>query len=293
MSKQRVQKILAAAGFGSRRHCEDLILDGRVSVNGRPVRTMPALVDPESDELAVDGKPVLAQKLVYFMLNKPAGVYCTHNDQAGRTRAVDLLGGVRERVYPVGRLDAESMGLLILTNDGALTQKLTHPRFGVPKTYRAEVVGQPTANVIERLRSGVWLSEGKTAQARIDVIHSNRKRTILEITLREARNREIRRMLAKMGHNVRRLVRVQMGRLTIAKLPVGAYRKLTEEEVKHLKSLAAQAAAQPTGQAWKPAPTKAPRRRPSAPGASRNAARANRPAAREGRRILLPDQRSR
>jgi 23S rRNA pseudouridine2605 synthase len=284
MPKQRIQKVLAAAGFGSRRHCEELVLDGRVAVNGQAIRTLPVLVDPAADGIAVDGRPIRADKLVYYMLNKPAGVFCTHHDQAGRTRAVDLLIGVRERVFPIGRLDADSMGLLILTNDGPLTQMLTHPRFGVPKTYRVEVAGQPSSNVMEKLRAGVWLSEGRTAPARIEVIHSNRKRTILEITLRESRNREIRRMLAKMGHNVRRLVRVQVGRLSIAKLPLGAFRKLTDEEVKQLKSPLERLPVESAVRTWRPAARKRLKTagRPSRPATVRGAVQ-------RARRILMPE----
>jgi 23S rRNA pseudouridine2605 synthase len=247
MPAERLQKILAAAGFGSRRACEEMILDGRVAVNGSIMSTLPALADTESDRIAVDGKPVRSERHVYFILNKPAGVFCTQNDPAGRTRAVDLLQGVRERVYPVGRLDAESMGLLILTNDGALTQKLTHPRFGVPKTYRAEVQGMPTLETLEKVRAGVWLAEGRTAPAKIEIIHRQRDKAILEVTLRECRNREIRRMLAMVGHKVRRLTRIRMGRLSIAKLPLGAYRRLTDEEVNYLRQLAEKVGVEPAG----------------------------------------------
>lgn len=238
MPRERIQKILAAAGFGSRRSCEQLVLDGRVSINGQTLHELPALADPATDRIAVDGKLVRAEQTVYYLLNKPPGVLCTNNDPSGRTRACDLLRGVRERIFPVGRLDADSMGLLIMTNDGALAQKLTHPRYGVPKTYRAEIAGVPTEADLARLRTGVWLSEGKTAPAQVRIVHRQRDHAILEITLREGRNREIRRMLAKLGHNVRRLVRIGVGKLSIHKLGVGAYRKLTPDEIKYLRALA-------------------------------------------------------
>ncbi|HVP11043.1 MAG TPA: pseudouridine synthase [Phycisphaerae bacterium] len=238
MATERIQKILAAAGYGARRACEQLVLDGRVAVNGAVVDTLPVLVDPERDHIIVDGKPIRTARHVYFLLNKPPGVFCTHNDPSGRTRAVDLLGGVRERVFPVGRLDAESTGLLIMTNDGALTQRLTHPRFAVPKTYHAEIAGCPTTETLDKFRAGVWLSEGKTAPAQISILHRQRDRAVLEVTLREGRNREIRRILAKLGHKVRRLTRVRMGKLSIRGLPLGAYRPLTPAEVKYLQSLA-------------------------------------------------------
>lgn len=240
MATERIQKLLAAAGYGSRRSCETLVTDGRVAVNGRYMRELPVLVDPQIDKITVDGKPLRPERHVYFLLNKPRNVYCTHNDPAGRTRVEDLLVGVRERVYPVGRLDAESTGLLIVTNDGALAQKLTHPRFSTPKTYRAEVAGLPSMDTLRKLREGIWLSEGKTSPAEITIIHRDRDKAVLEITLRESRNREIRRMLAKFGHNVRRLMRIRMGKLSIAKLPVGAFRPLTKAEVTYLHSLAEQ-----------------------------------------------------
>ncbi len=249
MARERIQKILAAAGFGSRRACEDLVERGRVTVNGQVVRELPCLVDPEHDRIAIDGRPVRRERPVYYLLNKPPGVYCTHNDLAGRKRAVDLLVGVRERVYPVGRLEAESSGLLLLTNDGALTQKLTHPRFGAPKTYRAEVRGVPTPQTLERLKSGVWLSEGRSGGAAVSIVHRDRERAILEITLRESRNREIRRVLARLGHAVRRLTRIRMGKLSIRGLAVGGFRPLTKSEVAYLYRLAEGAADLPGGKA--------------------------------------------
>jgi len=244
---ERIGKVLAAAGFGSRRSCEQWVTEGRVRVNGRRTAELPLLVDPEKDHIVVDGKPLRAVRRVYYLLHKPRGVYCTQNDPDGRTRAVDLMKGVRQRVFPVGRLDADSAGLLIMTNDGELTQKLTHPRFATPKTYRVEVQGCPSAAVLEKLRRGVWLSEGKTAPATIKVVHKDRLKAALEITLREGRNREIRRMLARLGHKVRRLTRIRMGRLSIRNLPAGGFRRLTEDEVKYLYRLAARSAEKPEG----------------------------------------------
>ncbi|MFQ5501395.1 MAG: pseudouridine synthase [Phycisphaerae bacterium] len=237
MARERIQKVLASAGFGSRRACESLVEAGRVSVNGRRVWTLPVLVDPKEDRILVDRKPIRPERLVYYLLNKPPGYYCTNNDPAGRKRAIDLMKGVRERVFPVGRLDASSLGLLFMTNDGDLAARLTHPRFGVPKTYRAEVTGRPTQGDLERLRKGVWLSEGKTGPAEVSIIHKARDKTILEITLREGRNREVRRMLAKLGHKVRRLSRIRVGRLSIRKLALGEYRPLTKTEVAYLLRL--------------------------------------------------------
>ncbi|MFQ5423776.1 MAG: pseudouridine synthase [Phycisphaerae bacterium] len=303
MPTERLQKILAGAGFGSRRACEDLIVDGRVEVNGRVVNRLPVLVLPERDRIRVDGKPVRTEKLVYFLLNKPRHVYCTHHDTAGRKRAVDLLVGVRERVFPVGRLDADSMGLLILTNDGELAQKLAHPRFTVPKTYRAEVTGAPTAEALVQLRQGVWLSEGRTSSARITIIHRQRTKAVLEVTLREGRNRQVRRMLAKLGHKVRRLTRIRMGKLSIARLPVGAFRPLTRAEVQYLRDLAEKALAEDRAPKARrtlrsprkggSGPAKAPRSRAKASSGrppERKVGRSPTPKGKKrGRRVLLPE----
>lgn len=297
MGTQRIQRILATAGYGSRRACEQLVVDGRVSVNGEVRRTLPILVDTQKDRIAVDGKAMRVEPHVYFLLNKPKNVFCTNFDPDGRKRAVDLLVGVKERVFPVGRLDCDATGLLIMTNDGALAQKLTHPRHGAYKTYRVEVSGSPTEGALEKLRAGVWLSEGKTSPAQITLIHRQKSKAVLEITLREGRNREIRRVLAKFGHNVRRMMLIRIGKLSIAKVPLGGYRRLTEAEVRYLHKLAEPGAEIVAAAA-------APRRSRSRPGGPRPAARASggaprRPAASpkaprpseapRGRRVLLPE----
>jgi len=238
MPQQRIQKILAAGGFGSRRACEKLVTDGHVEIDGETVSDLPIVVDPAKCRITVEGKPVRLERYVYFLLNKPKGYFCTNSDPDGRRRAIDLMVGVRERLFPVGRLDAETTGLLIMTNDGELAQKLTHPKFQTPKTYRAEVRGQPQTEALEKLRKGVWLAEGRTGPAEVSVIHSSRQKAVLEITLREGRNREIRRMLARFGHPVNRLTRIKMGRISIKRLPLGSYRPLTEAEVKYLHRLA-------------------------------------------------------
>ena len=235
---ERLQKVMAAAGFGSRRACEELILDGSVTVNGQVVSELPVLVDMAKDRIVVAGKPLKSERRVYFLLNKPRGVVCTHDDPSGRKRCVDLLQGVRERVFPVGRLEEETMGLLLMTNDGELTQRLTHPRFSVPKTYRAEVAGSPTDETLDKIRKGVWLSEGRTPPAKIEVIHRQRDKAILEITMREGRDRRsVRRLLAKVGHKVVRLTRITVGKLSISKVPLGAFRTLSPAEVKYLYEL--------------------------------------------------------
>jgi 23S rRNA pseudouridine2605 synthase len=248
---ERLHKWLAAAGIASRRECEEMILDGRVTVNGRLADRLPVLIDPQRDDVRVDGRRIHAQRKVYFLLNKPRGVVCTNRDPAGRKRAVDLLVGVRERVFPVGRLDADSTGLLLLTNDGELALRLAHPRYGVEKTYRAEIRHAVPPGDLEKLRRGIWLSTGRArhgdapasrAQAtRVTVVYRSRQETALEIVLREGRNRQVRRMLAALGHPVRRLRRTQIGQLCIRGLGVGRFRPLTPAEVRYLQQIGAKA----------------------------------------------------
>jgi 23S rRNA pseudouridine2605 synthase len=247
MSRERLQKILAAAGVASRRECEQLILDGRVSVNGERARTLPAFADAACDAIVVDGKRLRPERKAYYVLHKPKGVHCTNYDPAGRTRVADLLAGVRERVFPVGRLDADSVGLLILTNDGELAERLAHPRYGVPKTYRAHVNGRVTEGDLERLRKGVWLAEGKAQVAEARVVHRGSNRSVVEITLREGRNREVRRVLARLRHPVRKLIRIRIGPLSLKGLPVGAHRALSAGEVAALRKASAAGGGAPTG----------------------------------------------
>ncbi len=237
---ERLQKVLAAAGLGSRRACEELILDDRVRVNGKRVSQLPVLVDPKTDKIQVDGRVIRAEAQVYYLLNKPKGVLCTQRNESGRKRAADLLTGIGERVYPVGRLDADSQGLVIMTNDGELAAGLTHPRYGVPKTYRARVGGRLTPDELDALRKGIWLSEGKTQPARVHVVYRSRTHSVLEITLREGRNRQVRRMLARLGHPVRELTRIRIGRLDLRGLGVGRFRALRPAEVTHLRNLVAE-----------------------------------------------------
>ena len=244
--KERIQKVLANAGVASRRNVEEMVLQGRVAVNGKPVRRLPVLIDPQEDRVTVDDEPVRfggrrAGERVYLVMNKPRGVYSTNVAQGAQTRAVDLLPpNFATRVYPVGRLDADSKGLLLLTNDGDLTNRLTHPRYGVPKTYRAVVDGYVTPQFIAELEKGVWLAdrEGqgfKTGRSHIRIAKRSRDKSILEITIREGRNRQVRRMLAKLGHKVRDLTRIRMGPLTLEGLAPGAFRPLNPREVRELR----------------------------------------------------------
>ncbi|MBN1435632.1 MAG: rRNA pseudouridine synthase [Sedimentisphaerales bacterium] len=238
---ERLQKVMAEAGIASRRHCEELILDGQVKVNGRVVRKLPVLVDPAVDTIVVAGRKLAQEQKVYYLLHKPKNVVCTNNDPEGRKRAIDLLVGVRQRVYPVGRLDADSMGLLIMTNDGDLANRLTHPRYGVIKKYVAEVSGSVSGETIETLKRGVYLDEGKATIEHIKVLRRGPNQSLLEIELREGRNRQIRRMLARLGHPVRKLTRIKIGKLNLRGLGPGKFRQLTKQEVTDLCRLIAKA----------------------------------------------------
>lgn len=230
---ERIQKVLAAAGYGSRRSCEELVLDGRVTINGKRLTELPILVAAHIDDIRVDGRPIRVQHHVYFMLHKPRGVISTNNDPQGRRRAIDLLPGVRERVFSVGRLDADSTGLILLTDDGELAHRLTHPRFEIPKTYRVTVGGPPVRDgVLRRLREGVRLDDGMTAPAQVRRLAPRE----LELTIREGRKRQVRRMCETVGHPVRELRRVRFGPLAIGTLKEGASRRLTPAEVDALRS---------------------------------------------------------
>lgn len=227
---ERVQKVLARAGIGSRRHCEELIEAGRVSVNGR-VATLGDKVDIETDRVAVDGVAIGTRPgLVYYLLNKPAGVVTSVGDPHGRTSVSDLVPS-EPRVHPVGRLDQDTEGLLLLTNDGDLTHRLTHPSFGVEKEYVAEVTGEPSRGDVRALREGVLLEDGMTAPAKVSLVGPN----VLRLTIHEGRNRQVRRMCEAVGHPVVRLVRTRIGPIADRRLAPGAWRTLAQDEVRALE----------------------------------------------------------
>jgi 23S rRNA pseudouridine2605 synthase len=241
---ERLQKILAQAGLGSRRACEELIAAGRVRVNGS-VAELGARADPESDRIEVDGAPVgVRPGLVHYLLNKPDGVVTTASDPQGRPTVVDLVPS-EPRVFPVGRLDADTEGLLLLTNDGELAHRLTHPSFGVDKEYLAEVEGSPSRGAVRRLREGVALEDGPTAPAKVSLVGDH----LLRITIHEGRNRQVRRMCAAVGHPVRRLVRVRVGPISDRRLAPGEWRPLTQSEVRGLERATAESGSRGRGEA--------------------------------------------
>ena len=232
---ERIQKVLAAAGVASRRAVEEMVAEGRITVNGQPAR-LGQRVDPDADEVEVDGIPVgLRADLAYYLLNKPPGVVTTASDPQGRPTVVAMLPD-EPRVFPVGRLDTDSEGLLLLTNDGGLTHRLTHPSFGVDKEYLAHVEGRPSRGALRRLREGVELDDGP-AQA---VAVSHPEPSVVRIVVHEGRNRMVRRMCEAVGHPVIRLVRTRIGPLADRKLPPGQWRELRPEEVRALERASVQ-----------------------------------------------------
>jgi 23S rRNA pseudouridine2605 synthase len=230
---ERVQKILARAGLGSRRHCEELIESGAVTINGR-VATLGDKANAATDHIDVDGVRIGTQPgLVYYLLNKPAGVVTTAADTHGRPIVTELVPA-EPRVFPIGRLDQDTEGLLLLTNDGDLAQRLAHPKFGVEKEYLAEVEGSPTRGELRRLREGVELDDGVTAPAKITLVDRN----LLRIAIHEGRKRQVRRMCDAIGHPVVRLVRTRIGPLTDRALGPGEWRPLAVDEVRALERTA-------------------------------------------------------
>ena len=235
----RLQKIMSAAGIASRRAAEKLITEGRVTVNGTAVTELGSKADPETDDIRVDERRVKrAQRHRYLLLNKPRGYVTTRSDPEKRRTVLDLLKGVREYVYPVGRLDFDSEGLLILTNDGDLAALLTHPRHEVDRVYEAEVLGVPDAHDVDRLSKGVVIEGRRTGPAQVELVPVRRPQaetSILRITIHEGRSRQVRIMCDAIGHPVRTLTRVRIGPVADRHLKLGAYRELTAEEVRRLK----------------------------------------------------------
>ena len=236
----RINKYIALCGVASRRKAEELILAGRVTVNDEVMTELSYNVDEENDIVKVDDKLIKEEnKLVYILLNKPEGYITTVKDQFDRPSVLDLVSDIKERVYPIGRLDYETSGLLLLTNDGDLTYKLTHPKHEVDKTYVARVKGKLTKEEIERFKTGLKIEDYTTAPAKLKVIKYDEQRdsSLLEIKIHEGKNRQVRKMCKAINHPVLRLRRSAMGKIKIGDCEIGKYRYLTEDEIKYLKNL--------------------------------------------------------
>lgn len=235
---ERLQKILAAAGIGSRRQCEELIRMGRVEVDNKVITELGYRADPKRQKICVDGSPIKLESRVYYAVYKPDGVVSTNRDPSGRPRVIDLVPESNMRLFPVGRLDLHSEGLILVTNDGVLAERLTHPRYGVPKTYLVQVADEPTREDLARLLKGVHLAEGVARVAKIRVRRQHKNSTVLEMVLNEGRNREIRRIMARIGHKVYRLKRIAVGPIRLGKMKPGEVRRLTPQEVAALYRVA-------------------------------------------------------
>ncbi|MGI6225260.1 MAG: pseudouridine synthase [Peptococcales bacterium] len=235
---ERLHKFLAHAGIGSRRSCEELILEGRVKVNGLIITTLGTKVDPTKDIIEIDNKKInKKEEMIYVVLHKPDGYVTTSKDPQGRPTVLDLTKGIKQRIYPVGRLDYATEGLLLLTNDGEFAYRLTHPKYQVKKVYQALVKGTPNERSLDQLRKGVLLEDGFTQPAKVKFLNSNNENTLLEIIISEGKNRQVRRMCKAINHPVLNLKRVQIGSLSLGSLPKGKFRLLTNYELKKLKMI--------------------------------------------------------
>ena len=227
----RLQKYLAEAGVASRRAGERIIVEGRVAVNGKVVRELGTKVDPANDRVSVDGQPVKAKRKIYVALNKPRGVVCSRNDPSGRQKIGELLPAEWQHLYSVGRLDRDSEGLLFLTNDGEFSLRLTHPRYGVAKKYVVTIEGRIEANVLDKMREGVFDQGERLKAQKGRIVSASNKQSVLELELLEGKYREIRRMCDLLGLKVLRLQRVQIGKIKLGELKVGRWRTLTDGEI--------------------------------------------------------------
>ncbi|QPC46739.1 pseudouridine synthase [Mangrovibacillus cuniculi] len=236
---ERLQKVIAHAGIASRRKAEELIQNGAVKVNGKVIRELGVKVT-DTDRIEVNGVQIETEEKVYFLMYKPAGVLSAATDDKGRKTVVDLLPEIKERIYPVGRLDYQTTGLLLLTNDGEFANKLMHPKFEIPKTYIARVKGIPTRESLRMLEKGIKLEDGKTAPAKLKFLsgEKDKDKAIIQITIHEGRNRQVRRMFEAIGHPVQKLKREQFGFLTLGFLKAGETRELSPHEVKQLHAMA-------------------------------------------------------
>lgn len=234
---ERLQKFMAACGVASRRKCEELIVDGRVTVNGQVIQELGYQIDPINDKVKVNGKTIATEDKVYILLNKPIGYVTTASDPQNRKIVLDLLKGVTHRVYPVGRLDIDTSGLLLLTNDGELAHKMTHPKFELDKVYVAQVKGIPSKQALQKLQEGIMLEDGMTAPAQVKLMQMEDEVATIEIIIHEGRNRQVRRMFETIGHPVKKLHRKRVGFLTLKNLKSGTFRHLEPNEIMQLKRI--------------------------------------------------------
>lgn len=233
----RLQKYMAHCGVASRRKSEEIIKAGLVEVNGEIVSEMGIKIDPEKDTVRVDGKPIeLEKRNIYLMLNKPVGYVTSMKDKFNDKKVIDLITGIDERVYPVGRLDKDSSGLLFLTNDGDFAYKLTHPKYEVPKLYLAKVEGLPKEEDLDKMREGLYIDGWKTSEAKVDLKSKDGKFSFLEIQIHEGRNRQVRKMCEAIGYPVVDLHRIKFGGIALGQLELGEYRKLSDKELQILKN---------------------------------------------------------
>ncbi len=233
---ERLQKILSEAGIASRREAEKIIISGRIQVNGQVVTELGSKADPDKDRITVDGKPIkIPSKKVYYLFNKPVHVMVTRHDPQDRPTIYDYLKEIKERVNPVGRLDFDSEGLILLTNDGDLLARLTHPRHEVPKTYQARITGHLSPEKLEKIRKGMRLEDYTTQPCEIREFKKNPNNSWVEIVLREGKNRQVRNMIEAVGHQVLRLARVAIGPLKLGELGRGRWRSLTKAEIESLR----------------------------------------------------------
>jgi 23S rRNA pseudouridine2605 synthase len=240
MTQMRLHKFMASCGVGSRRACEELIVQGRVEVDGRVVTTLGTQVDPDTQVVRCDGRTLHHEPELHYLLNKPRGAICSASSSPGMPRALDFLPqrARDRRLFTIGRLDVDSEGAIVLTNDGELCHLVSHPRFGVPKTYRVEVEGEVSDETLDAMRKGVWLAEGRTGEVDARLLHRAREKSQLLVTLHEGKRREVRRLCARFGHEVRHLVRVAIGPIELGALRPGEVRVLVPAEVEALRKAA-------------------------------------------------------
>ena len=268
----RLQKFLAMSGVDSRRNCEQYIRDGRVTIDGEIVTDPARLVSAEGEDIRLDSERRRLPRFRYFVLNKPKGVLCTNSDPEGRTRAVDLIPVADQRLFTVGRLDENTQGLLLLTNDGDLAQRLAHPRFEVVRRYRCHVAGRPTPEILQQLKDGMYFSEGFFRFRGVRMVRHQGRSTVLELELQEGKNREIRRLLARVGHKVIGLERIAFGPLQLGTLPYGRFREMAPAEVHALRQFL-ETGEQPDRRGtssfgYRPGKTRSKRKKPTAAGSA-------------------------